>query len=166
MALVHNSIIRILNCIYLQAPNVKEVKDISDFTTFMHAWVVLIHEHHGNEEKFFFPWLEEEIGVENYMAKCVEQHHAFDPGFKEFEAYVNALIEKKEVYDASRVLKIIDEFGPLLTVHLKDEITAFEELQSLGDKINWKKWNKKVSDLAVKTAATVGAYFPNQFVLD
>ncbi len=55
MALVHNCFIRGLNCIYLQAPNVKEPKDISDFTTFMHAWIFTLHEHHGNEEKFFFP---------------------------------------------------------------------------------------------------------------
>jgi len=67
MALIHNCFIRILNCIYLQAPNVREEKDIADFIVFMHAWIITIHEHHSNEEKFFFPWLEEDIGVKNYM---------------------------------------------------------------------------------------------------
>ena len=95
MALVHNCFIRILNCIYLQAPNVKEERDISDFTIFMHAWLITLHEHHGNEEKLFFHWLEEYIGVPNYMEKNVEQHHAFGPPLEQFELYVKALMEKK-----------------------------------------------------------------------
>lgn len=155
MALIHNVIIRILNCIYLQAPNVKLENDIKDFTTFMHAWIVLIHEHHGNEEKLFFPWLEEDIGIVNYMEKNVEQHHAFNPGLKKFEEYVNALREGKEEYDSAKVLSLIDGFGATLAVHLKEEIDAFIELDRFGDKIDWKKWAKRVEETAVGTADTV-----------
>jgi hemerythrin-like domain-containing protein len=155
MALVHNMIIRILNCIYLQAPNVKLDKDIEDFTTFMYAWTVLIHEHHGNEEKFFFPWLEEDIGVAGYMEKNIEQHHAFAPGMKRFDEYVTALRAGTEKFDGAKVRSIIDDFGEILALHLKEEIEAFEELERFGDKLDWKRWNKRVEETAVGTAEKV-----------
>ncbi|KAF8857873.1 hypothetical protein BDZ45DRAFT_674350 [Acephala macrosclerotiorum] len=61
----------------------------------MHVWCVTIYEHHGNEEKYFFPWLEKSINKERFMDKNVVQHHAFNPGLDKFEAYVEALREGK-----------------------------------------------------------------------
>jgi hemerythrin-like domain-containing protein len=161
MCLVHNFIIRILNCIYLQAPNVKLDKDISDFAIFMHAFLVTVHEHHGNEEKFYFPWLEELNGdVKTYMDKNIEQHHGFAPGLQAFEDYVKALKEGKAKYDAAKVLSLIDAFGNPLVEHLKEEIASFEELEKLGDGIDWPSWDKKVKKLAVDGAETVNISFP------
>ena len=155
MALIHNVIIRGLNCIYIQASNVKLEKDIEDFLQFMFSWAELIHIHHGNEEALFFPWLEEDIGIKGYMEKNVEQHHAFGPGIKAFDDYVTNVREGKEKYDGARVRAIIDGFGTVLTDHLKDEIASFEELERFRDKIDWKKWNKRVQDHAVGTAEKV-----------
>jgi hemerythrin-like domain-containing protein len=154
MCLVHNMLIRMLNCIYLQAPNVKLETDISDFAIFMHAFLVTIHEHHGNEEKFYFPWLEElNSEVKVYMDKNVEQHHGFAPGLQAFEDYVTALREGKATYDGAKVRSLIDVFGTLLVEHLKEEITSFEGLEKL--EIDWPAWNKKVQKLAVDGAETV-----------
>lgn len=161
MALVHNCFIRILNCIYLQAPNVKKEKDIEDFVFFMHGLVLSLHEHHSNEEEFFFVWLEDYIGIKNYMEKNVEQHQAFAAPLLAFEIYVKALMDKKETYDAAKVLSLIDGFGPILTTHLTDEIASFESLETFGDKIDWKAWHKRVGETAVKTAETV-----RRFTLD
>jgi len=152
MALIHNVFIRILNCIYLQAPNVKEEKDISDFITFTYSLIITLHEHHSNEEKFFFPWLEADIGTKGAMEKNIEQHHAFEPGLSAFEAYVVAVKDGKEKYDGAKIVALIDVFGSILAKHLGEEIGTFEELEKLGDKIDWKAWNKKVSKLAVDTA--------------
>ncbi|KAG4413505.1 hypothetical protein IFR04_013370 [Cadophora malorum] len=154
MCLVHNVMIRIMNCIYLQAPNVKLEKDITDFTIFMHSFLVLLHEHHGNEEKFFFPMLEEYIGTPGWMEKNVAQHHAFSRGLEGFEEYVKALQGGKAMYDGTKIRKLVDDFAPVLAEHLTDEIVTFEDLESLGNKIDWKTWNKKVSEIAVKTAET------------
>jgi hemerythrin-like domain-containing protein len=155
MCLVHNMLIRMLNCIYLQAPNVKLEKDISDFAIFMHAFLVTIHEHHGNEEKYYFPWLEElNAEAKGTLDKNVEQHHGFAPGLQAFEDYVKALREEKAKYDGAKVRSLIDAFGTALIEHLKDEITSFEELQKL--KIDWPAWTKKVQKLAVDGAETVG----------
>jgi hemerythrin-like domain-containing protein len=155
MALIHNVFIRILNCIYLQAPNVKEEKDISDFIIFTYAWIITIHEHHSNEEKLFFPWLEADIGTKGAMEKNIEEHHAFEPGVSAFEAYVVAVKDGKEKYDGAKIVALIDVFGSILAKHLVDEIDTFEELEKLGDKIDWKAWNKKVQKVAVDTAEKV-----------
>jgi hypothetical protein len=56
MALVHNMIIRGLNSIYLQAPNIKLEKDVKDFLTYMYSWSLLVHMHHDNEEGSFHYW--------------------------------------------------------------------------------------------------------------
>ncbi|KAK0101908.1 hypothetical protein ONS95_001280 [Cadophora gregata] len=154
MCLIHNVMIRILNCIYLQAPNVKHDKDIADFTTFMHAFLILLHEHHSNEEKHFFPMLEEYIGTPGWMEKNVEQHHAFAHGLEGFEEYVKALRAGKETYDGVKIQKLVDDFAPVLVEHLSDEIGTFEDLEKFGDKIDWKLWSKKVGEIAVKTAET------------
>jgi hemerythrin-like domain-containing protein len=155
MALIHNVFIRILNCIYLQAPNIKEEKDISDFIIFTYAWIITIHEHHSNEEKLFFPWLEADIGTKGAMEKNLEQHHAFEPGVSALEAYVVAVKDGKEKYDGAKIVALIDVFGSILAKHLVEEIGTFEELEKLGDKIDWKAWNKKVEKVAVDTAEKV-----------
>jgi hemerythrin-like domain-containing protein len=156
MCLVHNVFIRILNCIYHQAPNVKLETDVSDFAIFMHAFLVMLHEHHGNEEKFYFPWLEElNREVKSYMDKNVEQHHEFAPGLQAFEDYVEALRNGKAKYDGAKVLSLVDGFGTSLTQHLKEEVASFEELEKLGSAIDWSSWEKKVMKLAVDKADTV-----------
>lgn len=169
MCLVHNVFIRILNCIYLQARNVKKEKDVADFVIFMHAWIVTIHEHHGNEERHFFPYLEKAIGVQGFMEKNVEQHHAFNPGLEKFEVYVNALREKKEKYDGEKVISLIDGFGTTLTTHLKDEIKTLEDLGQYEERINWKEWNKLLQDIALKTADLVSPFltygFPCRYLI-
>lgn len=160
MALIHNVFIRILNCIYLQAPNIcpSNSKDVSDFAIFMHAWCVTIHEHHGNEEKYFFPWLEKAIGREGFMEKNVEQHHAFNLGLDKFESYVQALREKKEEFDGKKVISLIDGFGTTLTDHLKDEIMTLEALEEFEEVIDWKAWNQMLQDIALKTADVVSLF--------
>lgn len=155
MAIVHNHIIRILNAIYLQAPNVTQPQDIKDFATFMHSWLLLVHEHHGNEEEFFFPWMEEYVGIPNYMHQNVEQHHAFAPGMKEFDDYVKGVRDGTIVYDGARVTAIIDGFGETLTQHLTEEVAFLEKMEELGTKVNWQELNKRVTAHAVAHADTV-----------
>ena len=157
MCIVHNHLIRILNSIYLQAPHVTNPTDIQDFIAYMHAFTMLIHEHHGHEEELFFPWIEEELGIPGYMSPNVEQHHAFGPGLHEFEDYVKGLKEGKVVYDGAKVRAIIDGFGEVLATHLTEEITFLEGMEEFGDKINWESVMKRVSKYAVDNANTVCA---------
>jgi len=155
MAIVHSHMVRMLNCIYIQAPNVHEPKDVSDFLTFIHAWLMLLHEHHGNEETLFFPWIEEYIGIPGYMAPNIEQHHAFEPGSQELDKYVVDCREGREKFDGLKVRAIIDRFGEVLSQHLADEIIFLEGLGKFDDKIDWGTLNKRIQKHAVSTADTV-----------
>lgn len=147
-------LIRMLNCIYLQAPNVKLEKDIADFATFMHAFLVTLHTHHDSEESMYFPWLVELNGeVKTLMNKNVEQHHGFAPALSLFDDYVKALREGKANYDSAKIISLMDGFAPPLVEHLAEEITTFEALDKLT--IDWPVWNKKVQEEAVKNAETV-----------
>jgi hypothetical protein len=155
MVCVHNMIIRGLNSIYLQAPNIKEKKDIEDFLTYMFSWSLLVHMHHENEELVCFPLLEKDIGIEGYMEKNVDQHKLFGPGLKAYDEYIVAAREGKEPFDGAKVLAIIDTFGTVFTQHLTEEIATFEELDKYEDKINWPYWNKRVQEQAVKAGDPV-----------
>lgn len=55
MALIHNIILRGLNCITVQAPNVKNPEDIPDFMAFCDAWTCVLKSHHNTEETGVLP---------------------------------------------------------------------------------------------------------------
>lgn len=155
MALVHNIFIRGLNCIYLQAPNVKFEKDIADFGTFIDAWTLSVHSHHDSEESFYFPSIEEYTGVKGIMDANIEQHRAFGSGLTSFEEYIKNVKEGKEKYDGAKVQSLIDSFGKIFTQHLTDEIETLLGLEKYEDKIDWKVFNKKIQEHAVGDADMV-----------
>ena len=155
MALVHNCLIRALNCIYLQAPNVKNPADVADFLTYMHAWSLFLHMHHETEEVVVFPLLEEAIGIKGFMEKNVEQHAAFGKGMGEYDEYVKACQEGREKFDGEKVRNIVGEFGEMLTSHLTDEIGTLLSLEEHNHKIDWPDCNKKVQKKAVAEGDTV-----------
>lgn len=156
MAIAHCCILRTLNCIYLQAPNIKKEKDINDFVVFMGAWSEALHTHHQTEEELTFPMLEEYIGIPGFMEKNIEQHHAFGPGIAAYEEYLKVLREGKENYDGAKVCSIIDSFGTILRQHLSDEIATLEALEEHTDKINWAEMNSKMLKHIQATLEMVG----------
>lgn len=165
MALVHNSFIRALNSIYLQAENidVNNKQDIEDFLGYISSWSYAIHAHHESEEEVAFPLLDEEIGIENYMEPNKEQHEAFGPGFKEFDAYIQDIKDGKEPYDGAKIKEVLDKFASILVNHLVEEVVFMEGLERYEDKVNWVKYRKAVGDHAVKSANTVRKPRPLNF---
>jgi hemerythrin-like domain-containing protein len=163
MALVHNCLIRALNCIYLQAPNVHLPKDISDFLEFMQSWSLFVHMHHETEESVFFPLIENYIGMPGFMEKNVEQHHGFGPGMGAYDDYLKACQEGKETFDGEKVRKIVDSFGAIFTQHLTEEIDTLLALEEYSDKIDWPEFNKKVQQKAVEQGDPVCCLFPLPF---
>jgi hemerythrin-like domain-containing protein len=150
MALVHNVLLRTLNSIYLQAPNVKSPSDVSDFLTFMHSWSLFLHMHHETEEVVCFPLLEKYIEKPGFLEKNVEQHHGFGPGVGEYDDYVKACQEGRESFDGEKVRRILDGFGGILTQHLTEEIDTLLSLEEFTEKIDWVDFNKKVQKKAVE----------------
>jgi hypothetical protein len=128
MALAHNGMIRGLNSIYLQAPNIplNDTAAKRDFLTYCQCWCESMHHHHDAEEAQFFPAIEQISGVKGLMAQNVEQHRAFTPGFEEFHEYAN--ICKPEEFDGGKVRGLVEDFAQPLTRHLADEIETLRAL--------------------------------------
>lgn len=128
MALAHNGMIRGLNSIHTQAPNIPstDTKTIKDFLIYCQCWCESMHHHHDMEEENFFPAIEKLTGVEGLMASNVEQHRAFTPGFEVFHTYVQTC-EPKD-YDGVKLRSLVEGFAEPLTTHLSDEINTLREL--------------------------------------
>ncbi len=73
MVLSHNVIIRGLNSIYRQAPNLKP-EDHADFIAYAKCWAEVLDAHHTAEETSLFPQIEEKTGERGLMEANVEQH--------------------------------------------------------------------------------------------
>lgn len=77
MGLIHNIILRELNCITVQAPNVKEPENILYFMAFCGAWTCVLKSHHNAEETVYFPLLEEQSTSKGVLAKNHAEHETF-----------------------------------------------------------------------------------------
>ena len=91
------------------------------------------------------------------MEKNVAQHKLFGPGLAAFDGYIAAVRERKQKFDGTKVLSIIDSFGEVLVQHLADEIVVIEGLNDFEGKIDWKDYNKKVMEKVVDAGDTVSA---------
>jgi len=152
MALIHNILLRGLNCIYLQATNVKKPEDISDFMAFCDAWSCTLHSHHNTEETVYFPLLEEQSQEKGVMARNHAEHETFLPGLLTFDEYISDVKADAKSYDGSRIIGLVEDFGPALEAHLQNEIGLLEGLEK-DDQIDWDllgktmaKHSKKVAD--------------------
>lgn len=134
MCHVHNMVLRGLNSIYLQAPHITPA-DEKPFCRYVLGWYNLLHSHHSGEEADFFPTVEKMTGVKGLMDNNVDQHKAFHDGMDSLKAFADAVVADKEKYDASRLVTLIDDFGPALTQHLGDEIPTILSLRQYGEKM-------------------------------
>jgi hemerythrin-like domain-containing protein len=73
MALSHNVIIRGLNSIYKQAPQIA-LEDAADFIAYAKCWHEALDAHHTMEETTLFPQIEEKTGEKGIMDVNVDQH--------------------------------------------------------------------------------------------
>lgn len=137
MANVHNLLLRGLNAIYLQCENVKKADDIADFVLYIKAWGDAVHHHHHSEEVYMFPKYDQmakdagETGIA--MSTNVDQHAAFESGFQKLRDYATDVQSGKE-YDSKVVKAMIDDFAPVFTQHLHDEVDSLFLLERFDGK--------------------------------
>ena len=73
MCVVHNALLRGLNSIVIQAPNI-QAADYKDFIGYSFCWYSAIHEHHTSEEDQFFPEIEASVGEKSLLDGNIQQH--------------------------------------------------------------------------------------------
>lgn len=104
-----------------------------------------MHHHHDAVGKEFFPSVEEISGVEGLMARNVEQHRAFTPGFEHFETY--CLTCEPAEYDGENLQSLVEGFAGPLVQHLRDEIDTLRVLDKYdSDRIRqaYKRFEKSL----------------------
>lgn len=158
MANAHNALLRGLNSVYLQAPHVIKPEDIADFLLYAQAWASTVHHHHTVEEQIFFPAVDklvQEAGIaDSSMNPNVDQHQLFEPEIEKFLKWVEEVRDGEKEYDSKTLLSLIDDFAPILTQHLHDEIDTLLKLEKCdGEKL--KKCMKDTADESLKTADPV-----------
>lgn len=73
MALLHNSIFRGYNSIYLQAPHVKDA-DKPDFVGYCLTWYKFVKSHHDDEEETLFTKVEELLDDKTIFEDTHKEH--------------------------------------------------------------------------------------------
>lgn len=128
MALAHNGILRGLNSIYIQAPNIprEDLTTVADFLTYCQCWSESMHHHHDCEEELFFPDIDKVSGVPGLMETNREQHRSFTPGFESFQEYAKTCAPKD--YDGQKLRNLVEDFAEPLTKHLHDEVGTLHAL--------------------------------------
>jgi hemerythrin superfamily protein len=140
MAQAHNAMLRGINSIYLQAPNVKDPKDIADFLAFVNIWVKWISHHHMFEETRMFPGFEKVAAQPGLLEDNVNQHHAFTDGLAELKNYAETTIP--QTYSGQKVQEIIDGFSKALCDHLHQEIDSLLRLRPYDGPGLMKVWSE------------------------
>lgn len=158
MTHVHNVIIRGVNSIYLQAPNVRNPSDIKDFLHFVTLWGDFVDRHHETEEESIFPDLETFTGEKGLMQHSVDQHQAFHSGLQKLKDYASSTAP--EDYSSDKLKSIIDGFGPTLQEHLVEEIDALLALKKYDSDELIKVWKVSEVKARAKTRSTGAAKAP------
>lgn len=76
MCVVHNAMVRGLNSIVIQGPNIQPA-DYTDFIGYSLCWHAVVHEHHTSEEDQFFPDIEKAVGEKGLLDSNVEEHRKY-----------------------------------------------------------------------------------------
>ncbi|KAF1957228.1 hypothetical protein CC80DRAFT_411683 [Byssothecium circinans] len=129
MVFAHNAMLRGLNAIYNQAPNIPS-SDVADFLFFTASWTAWVKHHHIIEETTMFPSFEKVKGVKSgSLQHNAEQHHGFSDGLNTLYQYSTET--QPPNYSGKKVQELIDGFAGLLYQHLADEIDTLWAMDSV-----------------------------------
>ncbi|KAH6688403.1 hypothetical protein F5X68DRAFT_79785 [Plectosphaerella plurivora] len=142
MALAHNTIIRGLNAIILQAPHVGP-QDAKDLLFYVHSWTKMINHHHDVEEAHIFPELEAFTGIKGLMDDPKHQHSLFHDQLEKLLEYSATTKPEDYTWEGQGGMKdIFDSFSKPLTDHLYAEIDVllgFDNLDGTKLRETWTK---------------------------
>lgn len=126
MCLLHNSIIRGFNSIYLQAPHVQG-GDKAGFVGYALTWHKFVQSHHDDEERNLFTKMEEVLGDKDVFAETHAEHESFLPGLAEFRSYLSGLASPAD-FSPDALLRIMDSFKEPFEHHFHHEIASIAAL--------------------------------------
>lgn len=133
MANVHNTFIRALNSIYLQAPYITTPALASDFLEYCRCLGPLIKLHHDAEIQLLFPQLEKMSEGRLSMSDNVHQHEAFHSQLDAFNRYSSET--RPEDFSGEKMRELLDALAPGLLKHLREEIPTLMQFREYGEAV-------------------------------
>ncbi|ROV99837.1 hypothetical protein VSDG_03069 [Cytospora chrysosperma] len=129
MALLHNSIFRGYNSIYLQAPHVQDA-DKADFIGYALTWYKFVKSHHDDEEQSLFTKVEDMLDDKTIFEETHKEHESFLPGLAEFNQYLLSVQPNPQTLDPAELIRIMDGFHVNFETHFHNEIGTLSRLAS------------------------------------
>lgn len=121
MILVHNTFIRALNAIYINAPLVKTQSGAKAYSGFVLETLASIEKHHHIEENVMFPALQ---GAGIPMEENVKQHAEFSEALEELKKYTDTVQRGHEEFDGEKMRALLKAFAGPLVSHLTEEVNT------------------------------------------
>ena len=140
MAHSHNTLIRGLNAIVQQGPNVPvatderfKAQDVVDLLFYVQSWAKMVHHHHWVEESYIFPEIEKLTGRPGFMDHLKHQHELFHDGLGGLQRYASETAARDYRWEGPGGMRaIIDSFSEALMDHLYAEIDVFLGMESFA----------------------------------
>ncbi|EGS18927.1 uncharacterized protein CTHT_0055400 [Thermochaetoides thermophila DSM 1495] len=152
MALLHNSILRGFNSIYLQAPLILE-QDKADFIGYCLAWYKFVKSHHDDEEQTLFNKIEEVLQDKTIFAETHKEHESFLPGLAKFESYLTSVQTNPSSFDGEELVRIMSTFQADFEHHFHSEVAT---IAAFADHPNAPKPDTPENEAATTTFKTWG----------
>jgi hypothetical protein len=139
--LLTNMLLRALNSIYLQAPNIP-AHLYNDFTSYSLAVYQCLSAHHRAEEEFLFPEIERRTGETSMR----DQHLLFHPGARAWGKWLASVLTRWNNFSPDTCNRLMDGFLTPLHAHLSDSIVALSSLSRFGNTLDIKELSRKESE--------------------
>ncbi|KAH7033172.1 uncharacterized protein B0I36DRAFT_407830 [Microdochium trichocladiopsis] len=127
MALLHNSILRGYNSIYLQAPHVQPA-DKADFVGYCKTWHKFVTSHHDDEEATLFTKVEELLDDKTVWSETHAEHEAFLAGLAQFGQYLASVQNPSTDFSGAELQRIMKTFEKPFGEHFHSEISTIAAL--------------------------------------
>ncbi|KAF3018531.1 hypothetical protein E8E14_011901 [Neopestalotiopsis sp. 37M] len=128
MAHQHNAALRGLNAIYIQAPHIQYVQDITDFLFLVQCWGLWIQYYDNLRRNSIFPKFEEALQKPGFLLMQIREETNFAPSLDRLLEYVQETHAEVETYDAEIFQSLVHELGVLFRAHLADTISMLLEI--------------------------------------
>ncbi|ETS78109.1 hypothetical protein PFICI_10171 [Pestalotiopsis fici W106-1] len=132
----HNAALRGLNAIYLQAPHLQDLQDITDLLFLVQCWGLWVQYYDNLRRNSIFPQFEEALQKPGFLLARIQEETDFIPSLDRLLHYVQETHAQVETYDAGIFQGLINDVGVPFRSHLADTISILLEIPWLCDQMN------------------------------
>ncbi|ORY60659.1 uncharacterized protein BCR38DRAFT_441874 [Pseudomassariella vexata] len=129
---MHNAMLRGMNAIQLQAPHIREMRDIADFLFFTRCWSVWVMDYHLMKSTQMFPAFAEILKNPGTSPTTnLERKLYFLPALQQVLIYAEEVSAQPQSYNGEVLYRLVEELARLFREHLAAEVPLLISLQQM-----------------------------------